>query len=234
MKFLKRLGWRRERLIIPRPRNFRSISTNREATWTKRVSLPDELNLVGSSSRTLGIRDKRRLKGKEREREREKKEFLVYNEMLVVCRARHAIKSVVLDANPLRSFREYWRTGARLNRSEERLGCASLLKASERYRVRWGTVHRRTFRVGLAISRDTVPGQTPFHSGRRGPCCPFLLERISVNGIAADDTVFADIPSISCNGFRCLVRWACCDSALSRMVCVHLLLYFVHTRQINK
>lgn len=82
-------------MIIPRPRNFRSISTNREATWTKRVSLPDELNLVGSSSRTLGIRDKRRLKGKEREREREKKEFLVYNEMLVVCRTRHAIKSVV-------------------------------------------------------------------------------------------------------------------------------------------
>lgn len=58
-----------------------------DCTLAKRVSLPDELNLVGASSRILGIRDKRRLKGKEKEKKK-KKEFLVYNETLGVCRAR--------------------------------------------------------------------------------------------------------------------------------------------------
>lgn len=232
VKFLKR-RWSLERLI----ETFVPLHFARETTWTiggrsredkgRTRSLHDrEKSFSPTRSICSDLKQNTRLECLEYEDKRklrEKKNFLFTTRSSSL--SRYAIKSV-LDANPARlfprSFREY-STGRTVNRSRR-----LVLPCCE---ARNGIAYDEERFTGRRSGSALLFRVTPFvdrHASFRTSVDPAvsLPEWISVNGveITADDTV--DIVP------RCLVRWACCDSALSRMVCVHfdLLLYFLHTR----
>lgn len=180
VKFLKR-RWSLERLI----ETFVPLHFAREATWTiggrsredkgRTRSLHDrEKSFSPTRSICSDLKQNTRLECLEYEdkrklREREGKKFLVYDEILVPLEIRNKIGARCKSGSIVPEIVSWIFNGAH-GESIEETG-ASLLRGEERYRVRWGTVHRTTFRVGLAISRDTVRGQTRFVPDIGGPCC---------------------------------------------------------------
>lgn len=131
---------------MPRPRNFRS------APFRERVHVDDREETKGDREKSFSqFAPKRNTWNTGKLRERERKKF-VYNEIL----SRYAIKSMQIRLDCSRDRFVNIQRGVRwIDRAEE-AWIASSLRGEERYRVRWGTVHRTAFRVGLAISRDTV------------------------------------------------------------------------------
>lgn len=206
---------------MPRPRNFRS------APFRERVHVDDREETKGDREKSFSqFAPKRNTWNTGKLRERGEKKFVVYNEIL----SRYAIKSMQIRLDCSRDRFVNIQRGVRwIDRAEE-AWVASSLRGEERYRVRWGTVHRTAFRVGLAISRDTVR-RWRHASFIGGPRCFPAPPNYRCPGRWY---YFADIPSIF--GLRRLVRWACCDSALSRMVCVHfdLLLTIFLAHKINR
>lgn len=211
---------------MPRPRNFRS------APFRERVHVDDREETKGDREKSFSqFAPKRNTWNTGKLRERERKKF-VYNEIL----SRYAIKSMQIRLDCSRDRFVNIQRGVRwIDRAEE-AWVASSLRGEERYRVRWGTVHRTAFRVGLAISRDTVR-RWRHASFRNTSLDPAVFPPHRIIGVQADDTISLIYRRYSCHEYlRRLVRWACCDSALSRMVCVHfdLLLTIFLAHKINR